>query len=129
MISLRDTFCPEVPIITHCYDYAHPDGRGLLGFSPWIRPALDQIGMPRPMQAQAVRYIIDHLAKVQQELAHTTPLFTFVDTRNALGGTDWDNELHPTFAGFNKIAARFYPAIAQAFPEWTRKPAWLERLQ
>ena len=129
VISLRDTFCPEVPIITHCYDYAHPDGRGLLGFSPWIRPALDQIGMPRPMQAQAVRYIIDHLAKVQQELAQTTPLFTFVDTRNALGGTDWDNELHSTFAGFNKIAARFYPAIAQAFPEWTRKPAWLERLQ
>ena len=60
VIQLRDTFCPTVPIVTHCYDYAHPNGIGLLGFSPWIRPALQQVGMPLAMQPDAVRYIIDH---------------------------------------------------------------------
>jgi hypothetical protein len=129
VISLRDTFCPTVPIVTHCYDYAPPTGKGLLGFSPWIRPALDQIGMPTAMQPQAVCYIIDHLAKVQQALAHTTQHFTFVDTRNSLSGPDWDNELHPTFGGFNKIAANFYPSIAQAFPTWVQRPQWLQQLQ
>jgi lysophospholipase L1-like esterase len=123
VVQLRDTFCPTVPIVTHCYDYAPPTGIGLLGFSPWIRPALDQVGMPKAMQPEAVRYIIDHLAQVQQSLAG--PLYHFVDTRNALGAGDWDNELHPTFSGFNKIAAKFYPVIAEAFPEWVRKPKWL----
>lgn len=128
VIQLRDTFCPTVPIVTHCYDYAHPSGIGLLGFSPWIRPALQQVGMPLAMQPQAVRYIIDHLAQVQQDLQHATALYHFVDTRESLADGDWENELHPNHAGFNKIAARFYPVIAEAFPEWVRKPKWLQQL-
>jgi lysophospholipase L1-like esterase len=129
IIQLRNTFCPAVPIVTHCYDYAPPTGKGLLGFSPWIRPALEQVGMPRDLQTQAVRYIIDHLAQVQSGLERTTALYRFVDTRNALSDDDWDNELHPTRCGFDKIASRFYPVIAQAFPEWVRTPKWLAQPQ
>jgi hypothetical protein len=125
LIYLRDTFCPAAPIVTHCYDYAPPTGKGLLAFSPWIRPALQQIGMPAALHDDAVRYIIDHLAQVQQELAKATKNYHFVDTRNSLQDSDWDNELHPTFDGFNKIAARFYPVFAQLLPQWVRKPAWL----
>jgi lysophospholipase L1-like esterase len=128
VIHLRNTFCPSVPIVSHCYDYAPPTGRGLLAFSPWIRPALDQIGMPRPMQVGAVRYIIDHLARVQQSLA-TTPAYHFVDTRNSLREDDWDNELHPTHDGFNKIATKFFPVIAETFPDWVRRPKWMQQLQ
>lgn len=128
VIHLRDTFCPAAPIVTHCYDYAPPTGQGLLGFSPWIRPALDQVGMPPALHAEAVRYIIDHLADVQIELARTHQPYYFVDTRKALQDGDWDNELHPTFTGFNKIAARFYPVFAKAFPPWVRKPNWLQQL-
>lgn len=126
VIQLRDIFCPQVPIVSHCYDYAPPTGRGLLGFSPWIRPAMDQVGMPRPMQTEAVRYIIDHLAAIQLTLADK-PGYHFVDTRNCLEEDDWDNELHPTRAGFNKIAARFFPVISKTFPEWVRTPKWMQQ--
>lgn len=124
MVLLRDTFCPRVPIVTHCYDYAPVTGKGLLWFSPWIRPALTQVGMPADLQREAVRYIIDNLAKVQQELSG--PLYHFVDTRNSLGVGDWDNELHPNRDGFNKIAAKFFPVFADAFPDWVRKPKWMQ---
>lgn len=125
VILLRDTFCPAAPIVTHCYDYAPATGKGLLGFSPWIRPALLQVGMPVELHANAVRYIIDHLADVQVELAKAHQPYDFVDTRRALQGDDWDNELHPTRSGFNKIAARFYPVFAEAFPPWVHKPDWV----
>ncbi len=125
VIHLRDTFCRNAAIVTHCYDYAPPNGQGLLGFSPWIRPALQQVGMPVELHGEAVRYIIDHLANVQKKLAGRHPPYFFVDTRNALEEGDWDNELHPTFAGFDKIAARFYPVFAEQFPEWTSKPHWV----
>ncbi|MES2758590.1 MAG: SGNH/GDSL hydrolase family protein [Pseudomonadota bacterium] len=125
IIHLRNTYCKNVPIVTHCYDYAPPTGRGLLVFSPWIRPSLDQIGMPREMQAGAVRYIIDNLAKVQQSLANT-PAYFFVDTRNTLQAEDWQNELHPSRDGFNKIAAKFYPVISTTFPNWVRRPRWMQ---
>lgn len=125
VIHLRDTFCPNAPIVTHCYDYAPPTGKGLLGFSPWIRPALDQVGMPVELHGAAVRYIIDHLAIVQKEMELQHPPYHFVDTRESLQDNDWDNELHPTFSGFNKIASRFYPEFAKAFPHWVSKPAWV----
>jgi hypothetical protein len=34
IIYLRNTFCPTVPLVTHCYDYAQVTGKGLLWFSP-----------------------------------------------------------------------------------------------
>ncbi|MDO8179507.1 MAG: hypothetical protein Q7T62_14800 [Undibacterium sp.] len=122
IIYLRDTFCPTVPIVTHCYDYAQPTGKGFLWFSPWIKPSLEKIGMPPALHAEAIAYIIDQLATVQQSLAG--PLYHFLDTRGLLALEDWSNELHPTGEGFNKIARPFYPVFEKYFPDWVRKPKW-----
>ncbi|MDP2786969.1 MAG: hypothetical protein Q8O79_02690 [Pseudomonadota bacterium] len=122
VIYLRDTFCPTIPITTHCYDYAHATGKGLMWFSPWIKPSLDKIGMPALMQADAVRLIIDKLADIQTSLK--SDLYHFVDTRNSLTLSDWSNELHPTGDGFNKIARSFYPVYEKYFTDWVRKPKW-----
>lgn len=43
VIYLRDQHAPSIPILTHCYDYSKADGQGVLWFSPWIKPSLDQI--------------------------------------------------------------------------------------
>lgn len=122
VIYLRDTFCPKVPIVTHCYDYAQPSGKGLLWLSPWMKPSFENIGMPKKLHVDAVRFIIDRLADVQTELAG--PHYHFVDTRALLGPEDWANELHPTGEGFNKIARPFYPLFKQHFPDRVRKPKW-----
>lgn len=122
VIYLRDTFCPEVPIVSHCYDYAQASGKGLLWFSPWLKPSFEQIGMPQNLHADAVKFIIDQLAKQQSALVGTR--YHFVDTRGLLGRHDWCNELHPTAEGFNKIARPFYPVLEKYFPDWVRKPKW-----
>lgn len=122
IIYLRDTFCPSVPIVTHCYDYAHASGKGLLWFSPWLKPSFDKIGMPPTLHADAVKFIIDRLADVLQSFSGS--LYHFVDTRGLLEPDDWANELHPTGEGFNKIARPFYPVFDQYFPDWVRKPKW-----
>lgn len=123
IIYLRDTFCPKVPIVTHCFDYSQANGEGLLWFSPWIKPSLDKIGMPPALHTAAVKYIIDRLADVQTSLSG--PNYQFIDTRGLLGPDDWSNELHPTGEGFDKIARPFYPVFAEKFPDWVRKPKWL----
>lgn len=124
VVYLRNTFCPTVPIVTHCYAYAHATGQGLLWLSPWIKPSFDKIGMPQTLHADAVKFIIDSLAKVQKSLEKSEPLYHFVDTRNLLRPDDWVNELHPTGEGFNKIARPFYPIFDKYFPDWVRKPKW-----
>lgn len=122
VIYLRNSFCPAVPIVTHCYDYAHATGNGLMWFSPWIKPSFDKIGMPEDLRAGAVKYIIDRLADIQISLSGN--LYEFVDTRTLLTLGDWANELHPTGEGFNKIARPFYPVLEKHFKDWMRKPKW-----
>lgn len=122
VIYLRDTFCPSIPVVTHCYDYAQVTGKGLLWFSPWIKPSLDKIGMPQRLHSDAIQFIIDHLADIHVSLSGN--LYHFVDTRNLLGADDWANELHPTGEGFNKIARPFFPVFQKYFPDWVRKPKW-----
>lgn len=124
VVHLRDTFCPQVPIVTHGYDYAHASGLALLWFSPWIRPSLDAIGMPRAMHSAAVRYVVDRLVAIQLTMA-ASPGYAFIDTRGTLTAQDWDNELHPTGAGFDKLARHFYPLLERTFPGWVHKPRWL----
>lgn len=125
IIHLRDTFCPKVPIVTHCYDYPHATGTSLLWFSPWFKPSFDRIGMPEILRDAALSMMIDRFADMQRALAHANQPYHFVDTRNALAATDWANELHPTADGFDKLASRFHPFFAQYLPNETQKPSWV----
>ncbi len=114
---LRDTFCPHAPIVTACYDYAPASGKGLLWMSPWIKPSLEKIGMPAALHRDAVRFVVDSLAHIQRALADGER-YIFIDTRHTLNADDWSNELHPTGAGFDKIARRYRPVFARFFPDW-----------
>ncbi len=122
IVYLRDIFCPGVPIVTHCYDYAHATGKGLLWLSPWLKPSFDALKVPQGLRCEIVRIFIDGLAAVQLGLAGTR--YHFVDTRGLLSAGDWANELHPTREGFNKIARPFYAAFEKIFPDRVGKPTW-----
>ncbi|MDC8759779.1 hypothetical protein [Janthinobacterium fluminis] len=127
ILHLRNIFCPQVPIVAHCYDYPQISGKGLLWFSPWILPSLQQIGMPVALHVAAGRYIIDELARLHLALQGADPAqshYHFIDTRNTLTPVDWSNELHPSRGGFNKLAMKFFPLFQASFPDWVRPPKW-----
>ena len=126
VIHLRDTFCPDIAILTHSYDYAHASGKGFLFFSPWIKPSFEKLGVPDALRPALVKVIIDRLAQVQKDLAKKNKNYKFVDTRGSLTAAEWSNEIHPTGEGFRKIAGKFFPEFRKRFPDWVVKPKWLK---
>ena len=123
----RHYFGAALPIVVHGYDYPVPDGRGYLGGfwllpGPWMEPGFRQKGYRDLAERAAIaRALIDRFNGVlaslpaQRGLTHVR----VADLRGALPGTLvgrryrrwWENELHPTARGFERVAARIAAAI------------------
>ena len=115
-------FRQPIRIVLHGYDYPVPDGRGFtIGpmrvKGPWLRPAFWLKGHSNLQRNRSfMRDLIDRLNEMQISLMAelNLPNLVHADLRNTLSSVlyenDWDNELHPTEAGFRalarKIAAR-----------------------
>ena len=114
-----------IPIVLHGYDYPVPDGRGFLGGvgklpGPWLRPGFDHKGYgDLTTNKGMMRELIDRFNTM---LGSVSSLSGFTHVRYLdLRGTlrtgpkheeDWDNELHPTADGFERVAAKFAKLIA-----------------
>jgi hypothetical protein len=49
--------------------------------------------------------------------AAALPKFVYIETQGLLNpGRDWDNEIHPTPDGFEKLAVAFQNALVTQFP-------------
>jgi hypothetical protein len=114
-----------VPILVHGYDYPVPDGRGFLGGwwflpGPWLEPGFREKGFARlPERITLAKQLIDRFNAQLRAVAALSafPHVTFVDLRGTLSiGADyrtwWDNELHPTRLGFERVTQRFADALA-----------------
>lgn len=109
----------KIPIVTHGYDYAVPDGRGFLGGwgplpGPWLEPGFRGKGFPDlKANTKTVHALIDRFNDMLRALV-ALPEFghvRWVDLRGTLSSgpkykDDWGNELHPTKAGFRRVAAK-----------------------
>ncbi len=103
-------------VLLHGYDYAVPDGRGfaLAGIpfaGPWLARAMDARGVPQAHRQGFVRILIDRLNAAFARYATPAAGIHFVDSRGTLDSgagyqNDWENELHPTPAGFDRIVDR-----------------------
>jgi lysophospholipase L1-like esterase len=100
-------------IVMHTYDYAIPDGRGVAGHGGWLKPALVAAGVKTPLHKDCMKYLIDSFNDRLKKLARMDPNhLLIVDSRGTLGPAEWANELHPTGAGFKKIAdTKWKPAL------------------
>jgi hypothetical protein len=118
---------PGVPIITHAYDFAIPDGRGACTLGPWLLPSLQSRGWMRtplapadlPVGQQIVKQMLQRFDLLMQTLEADPYLnLIYVRTQGTLspGPAQWDNELHPTPNGFAAIARKFVVAIKERFP-------------
>jgi lysophospholipase L1-like esterase len=112
-------FQQTIPIVLHGYDYPVPDGRGFFGGwwllpGPWLGPGFEEKGYTQMAQRKAImRTLIDRFNTMLASLT-AEPEFVhvrYVDLRNTLSSGanyrgSWDNELHPTEAGFRQVTAR-----------------------
>lgn len=123
LLALRDQHQPGCPIITHGYDHAIPQDRGVKLFlwqvkGPWIWPRMINKGISDPdIQRDIARLLIDRFnARIATLSENPVNKFLMADTRKTLAEADWGDELHPTERGFQKIASRLLPHLRQACP-------------
>jgi len=100
-----------------------PDGRGATfgpqrPKGPWFRPGFWFKGHTNLQRNRGVvRDLINRLNDMQVSLVEELelPNLIHVDLRNTLSSVlyenDWDNELHPTEAGFRSLARKIAAAL------------------
>lgn len=121
-------FGQGIPILVHGYDHPVPDGRGYLGGfwvlpGPWLEPGFRRKGYDDLAERCALmKALIDRFNDVLADVAGRPGLehMIYVDLRGSLStklAGDayqdwWDNELHPTKKGFEKVALRFHQVLS-----------------
>ncbi len=111
---------PHVPILAHGYDYFRPGPEGVrmlgveTGIGPWIHPEMESVGIEDPdlqteIAALLVKRFNDDLDLLQRRYPDD---FVYADLRETLDPSqDWENEIHPTREGFEKVAAKILEEI------------------
>jgi hypothetical protein len=113
-----------IPILIHGYDHPVPDGRGFLGGfkllpGPWLEPGFREKGFDKLTERTLLAAeLIDRLNVMLEEVASLTRFshVHYIDLRNTLSnGADyqdlWENELHPSKVGFERVTKRFADII------------------
>ena len=122
LLDLVDRYSPSTRVVSHVYDVPHPDGReakflkGAVRRGPWLQPHLSAAKVRPRLRRAAVRYLLKRFAA---ELAGLeSARFRVARTQRTLTNPDyrkeWGDEMHPTSAGFEPIAAKVYQAARQA---------------
>ena len=117
LIKLRDQLSPNTHLVFQGYDFAIPDGRGICGFGPWLKPTFSLRKFPTIAAGQAVvKVMLQQFAVMLTSLAG--PKVTFINTQGTLTPqtASWHNELHPARAGFEKFADVFQQKLKVLFP-------------
>lgn len=120
---------PTAPIFAHGYDYFAPSSKSVringvkLPIGPWIHPALLRAEIEsEQLQRDITGLLVDRFNSMLERLAASRPLdFVYVDLRGTLDiDEDWENEIHPTRRGFQKVADRFMSEVKQRLPSQMR---------
>lgn len=118
--AARNEVTRNAPIFVHGYDYFQPRPAGArlfahtrIGGGPWLHPALKSAGLSDAEMRSTADAVIDEL---NEQLAHViAPLKNVhvIDQRGLLTAAaagsdgpdaDWADEIHPSQAGFAKLA-------------------------
>jgi hypothetical protein len=113
----------------HGYDYLTASGKKVMydGFTPagpWILPSMQDRGIVDPdLQAAILGVLIDDVNGMIRALESTYPdTVIYIDLRGTLRpGLDWQNEIHPTEDGFQKVEARFRDTLINQLPAVQRR--------
>ena len=120
--ALRDDYQPNATIFTHAYDYATPSGAPVrvLWFQvgPWLKNYMEQKKGIRDLnlQKKIVDYLLSRFDDLQLGLEQKHDRWKYVRTQGTLANNEWKDEIHPTTAGFKKVARKFQAALSEVFP-------------
>ncbi len=119
LVALRDALSPTSRLVFHCYDFAIPDGRGICGHGPWLKPALDLHGITqRTIATAVVKEMLEQFRRMLEGLVRVQPNVTLIRTQGTLTPqpSSWHNELHPAKPGFEQFAGLFRDELKNLFP-------------
>jgi hypothetical protein len=119
LIEIRDKISPSTHLVLHDYDFAIPDGRGVCGFGPWLKPTFDLRKFPLGAARQeVVKAMLLQFAAMLTSLAGTASNIMFINGQGTLKPqtSSWHNELHPSKAGFERFADIFRDRLKVLFP-------------
>lgn len=121
LIHLRNENRPSCRIYVNGYDWAIPSGKGAsmwgIKVGPWMKPNLEKKGITDPADQQSIiRELLQRFQTMLQALAQQ-PGFILVSTVGTLAANEWNDEIHPTRKGFEKIAEKFRAALKTQFPQ------------
>jgi len=119
LIALRDRFSPTTHLVFHTYDHAIPDGRGVCGKGPWLKPSFDLRGYTdRQAAFDTVRWMLTQFAQMLVDVQGAHAGVTVLDGQGTLSpvAASWHNELHPSKAGFDTFADKFLVLLRTLFP-------------
>ncbi|WP_371195408.1 hypothetical protein [Glaciecola sp. SC05] len=111
------------PIVVHGYTGIIPSDEGfeILGFKltgPWVKPTLDKKGVPPEQQADVINYIMDLFNRMLLSLSEQYENFHYIDLRvETLTKSEWANEIHPSSAGFKKLAVHYKDTLKKLVPK------------
>lgn len=121
LVHLRNENRPDCKIYVHGYDWAIPSGKGAgvlwgLKVGPWMKPYLVTKGVTDPVdQGHIIRWLLASFHEILETIAQE-PDVVLVPTLGTLSATEWNDELHPTRKGFEKIAGKFRAELHKQFP-------------
>jgi hypothetical protein len=118
LIKIRDKLEPNAIMFLYAYDFAVPNGQGVCGVGPWLKPSLDYRGWTDYNEATTiVKTALGELNTIMSKLESKYSNVVYIKTQGTLDPTtDWANELHPTESGFHKIANLFMSELKLRFP-------------
>ncbi len=128
LLAARDSGKNQgIPIVMHSYDIVVPHNVGAgFGFGPWLFPAMLAFNIPEadwPAVAATLldrlQTLLDHLAANTPDgsvhIVHTQGTLTQAQTTDTGPTSDWENEIHPTRQGYQKLGAAWVPLLDAVF--------------
>jgi lysophospholipase L1-like esterase len=121
IIHLRNQNRPGCRIYVHGYDWAIPSGRGAVMWGikvgPWMKPYLEQMYIRNEADQRAIIHdLLRRFNEMLDGVAAENEGVVRVQTLGTLAENEWNDELHPSRAGFQKIAEKFREKLKEQFP-------------
>lgn len=120
LIDLRNRLSPDTYLIFHDYDFAIPDGRGVCGFGPWLKPVFDLRKFPLgAAREEVVKALLLEFAAMLSSFLPAAKKIALINGQGTLKPvtSSWDNELHPSKTGFEAFADIFRDQLKVLFPD------------
>ncbi|HET9211321.1 MAG TPA: hypothetical protein VFR03_13020 [Thermoanaerobaculia bacterium] len=121
LIHLRNENRPDCEIYIHGYDWAIPSGKGAvlwgIHVGPWMKKYMVQKQITDSGDQKAIIHeLLKRFNAMLDDIAAQNSGIARVETLGTLAENEWNDELHPSRKGFQKIAGKFREKLHEQFP-------------